>query len=944
MRKWGCAIAGLIVGAWPVTAMAQDQSQTPPVAEPAPSPDAEAGIAEEGAEEQPEEIVVTGTLRGAVQSDIPAEVQLSPADIRSYGVNSISELLTELAPQTGSGRGRGGDAPVVLLSGRRISGFRELQDIPTEAIERVDILPEEVALKYGYRADQRVVNIVLRERFRAVTTELTGSMPTAGGTVTSRGNFGLNRISRDGRLQFDVKYNATSGLLESERDLLSRNAAGQLADVRGNITGIDGGQIDPALSALVGSPVTQAGVPVAAAGGMPTLADFAGTAGTLNVTDLSPYRSLIAPSKQLNLNGVLTRNLSEKVTGTFNLSLDATQSRTLLGLPDGTLTIGADSPFSPFAQDVQLDRFYDELLPLSRSTRSTTAHAGFSFNGDGLPWDKEWRWSLTGNYDRTNSRTITQRGIDLSPAQALADANDPGFNPFGPLPLFALNSLPANFAQSTTNVGSVDALLNGPLFKLPAGDVATSIRVSGRTSDLDSYSLSNGVARTGDISRQSGSFRANIDLPLTSRRREVLSAIGDVSLNGNIEVEQLSDFGTLITTGYGVNWSPIPALRLIASFTDEEGAPSASQLGGPILVTPNVRVFDFVRGETVDVTTTTGGNPFLTADSRHVMKLGLNLRPFEKEDFNLSANYVTSKTRNQISSFPSITAQVEAAFPGRFTRDASGRLIALDNRSVNFNRAERQELRWGFNFSKALTSAREREFQARRAQMQAAREAARSEGSAPPAEVTPPGDRRQGAGEGQRPGGFFGRGPGGPGGGRGVGPRGGFGGRGPGARGGRLRFSLFHTWQFKNEIEIRDGLPVLDLLDGATLDDTSGNGVSAHALEGNAGYNKDGLGVNLTGNWRSGRQVLTGEAGSGDQLNFNSLTTLNLRVFADLGQLAGPRKRWARGSRVSLSIQNIFDARQRVTDATGIVPLNFQRDLVDRQGRTVRLSFRKLFF
>jgi hypothetical protein len=38
--------------------------------------------------------------------------------------------------------------------------FGGIRDLPTEAILRVDILPEEVSLKYGYRADQKVVNFV----------------------------------------------------------------------------------------------------------------------------------------------------------------------------------------------------------------------------------------------------------------------------------------------------------------------------------------------------------------------------------------------------------------------------------------------------------------------------------------------------------------------------------------------------------------------------------------------------------------------------------------------------------------------------------------------------------------------------------------------------------------------------------------------------------------
>ncbi len=126
--------------------------------------------------EDPEsEIVVVGNYqsqRGAVQSSIPPEKQLSPADIRALGVNSVTELLAELAPLTRSDQGRGGEGAVTLLDGRRISGFAEIRDLPAEAIERVDILPEEVALKYGYSANQKVVNIVLRRRFRAMTGDL----------------------------------------------------------------------------------------------------------------------------------------------------------------------------------------------------------------------------------------------------------------------------------------------------------------------------------------------------------------------------------------------------------------------------------------------------------------------------------------------------------------------------------------------------------------------------------------------------------------------------------------------------------------------------------------------------------------------------------------------------------------------------------------------------
>ena len=39
----------------------------------------------------------------------------------------------------------------------------------------------------------------------------------------------------------------------------------------------------------------------------------------------------------------------------------------------------------------------------------------------------------------------------------------------------------------------------------------------------------------------------------------------------------------------------------------------------------------------------------------------------------------------------------------------------------------------------------------------------------------------------------------------------------------------------------------------------------------------------------------------------------------------------------------MFDAKPRVRDAAGGVPLSYQPDLLDPLGRTVMISFRKLF-
>ncbi|MFC7499226.1 hypothetical protein ACFQRC_08330 [Enterovirga sp. GCM10030262] len=204
---------------WP--ALAQTAPPLPPA-----ETDTEAGDPEQGGydeEEEEEAIVVTGSRavpRGSVIGDIAPEITLDARDIRAYGVGDLGELLEELSPLAGSIQGRGGGQPVVLLGGRRISGFREIRDLPPEAVSRVDILPEEVALKYGYRADQKVVNFVLRRRFEAVTAELETTQATAGGHAAYEGDVNYLRIAEGSRLSIDAEYKRSTPLFETERDVI----------------------------------------------------------------------------------------------------------------------------------------------------------------------------------------------------------------------------------------------------------------------------------------------------------------------------------------------------------------------------------------------------------------------------------------------------------------------------------------------------------------------------------------------------------------------------------------------------------------------------------------------------------------------------------------------------------------------------------------------------
>jgi hypothetical protein len=776
------------------------------------------------AEAEGGDIVVTGQRqRGAVLGDIPPEFQLSGREVRALGASNVAELLDLLSPQTRSGRGRGGEGPVVLVNGRRISGFAEIRNLPPEAIQRVDVLPEEVALQYGFRADQRVVNFVLRRRFRAVTAELEGGVATQGGRAAGEADVNILRLNDNGRWSLDLEYERQASLLESERDIIRSDTG----------TGFD----------------------------------------------LTRFRTLLPQTEQASIGGTINRTILGDVSATLNGRFDASESESMFGLPAG-------------ATDA------DATRPLTRDTSNRTGRIGAVLNGIIAPW----RWSLNGSFDRAEITTRTDTNSLLEPR-----ARDR--------------------ARSVSTLGSIEAVASGPVFELPAGDVRTSLKTGFDTRDLASSTTGGAVSTERDLGRDRASAQASLDVPIADRSRGVLAALGDLSLNGNVAVEELSDFGSLIVYGAGLSWEPINEVNLIASFTDEEGAPSIGQLGDPVLQTPNVRVFDFVRGETVDVSRLEGGNPTLVADSRRVYKLGLTVRPLRETDLSISANYTDSRIDNPIAGFPTATAEIEAAFPDRFTRDASGRLTGIDSRPVNFVRSDREEMRWGINFSKPLgPQPPEGGFR-------------RGQGRRP--------DGALGAGGGGRPGprGEGGRGPGAGGGGGGFGRFGG-GGFG-GGRGGRLQLGLYHNWRFKDEILIREGVPVLDLLNGSAVG--SRGGQSEHEIEFQANVARNGLGARLAANWQSGtfvRGAPSLDGGERSDLFFSDLTTVNLRLFADLGAQRSLVRRvpFLRGSRVSLSFDNLLNQRLDVRDSGGTTPLGYQPGLLDPVGRSVRISFRKLFF
>lgn len=801
---------------------------------------------------------VSAKRRGAALGDYEPELVLDEEQLKAYGASSIQELMTLLEPVTRSSRG---GSPVFLVNGRRISGFQEIRGIPPEAIERTEILPEETALSYGYSADQRVVNFVLKADFRSLTLQASVRRPDEGGRTVSDLESNILRIAGKQRTTLDLEYENDTPLYETERDIRRSD----------------------------GAPTT--------------------------------YRTILPKQEQASVAGSLVRDLNDTTAVTLSASLEDTSRLAWQGLPGVQLAV----PPSTVAEQLYLNA----PDALSRTTDTLAGKVGALVDG----YLGDWRWTLTGGYDRTETKTRTGRGLDKD---ALQDRVTAGLiDPFGDAD--QLPRLPFDTARSVSSSGNLEGVINGTVWEAPAGALTSTFKVGFDTQTLDSESLrydadqQTSVFSERSLSRDRTSASGNFNLPIASRDREVLGVLGDLSANLNLAYQDLSDFGGLSAYTLGLNWSPWSPINFTASWSDEQNAPSTSQLNDPTILTANVPVYDFATGQSVNITRIEGGNSGLSEETKRILKLGFNLTPLKDKDLRLTANYSRTEVEGSIAAFPTITPELEAALPERFERDLDGNLLSIDARPLNFQKAEQQEIRWGLNFSTPF-------------------------GKPDPAAAARMGQRGPGGG---RPGGGGGpvtmRMEGGPppGGGAGGPPPGGMrmqmgggrGGRGPAMQPGQGRFniSLYHTYRIQDEITIRDGLPVLDLLDGAAIG--SRGGQSRNEVQFQMGLFKSGMGGFLNANWKESTRI-NGGSSPDDDLTFSDLTTVNLNLFADLSsrQTWVAKYPWLKGARVSVGIDNIFDQKLDVRNGLGVTPDAYQPDYLDPLGRTFRVSFRKILF
>ena len=202
--------------------------------------------------QETQRVEVTGSNIRRAQSETASPIQtVSREDIAKSGKTSVAELLQTLAvdnagsvPMTfGNGfaagasgislRGLGSASTLVLINGRRIAPygladdgqkvFADLNVIPLEAVERVEILKDGASATYGSDAIAGVVNVILRKDFNGIVLKATAgqSQKNDGRNLTAAITAGFGNLEAD-------KYNILVNLEATRKDeIWNRDRAGR---------------------------------------------------------------------------------------------------------------------------------------------------------------------------------------------------------------------------------------------------------------------------------------------------------------------------------------------------------------------------------------------------------------------------------------------------------------------------------------------------------------------------------------------------------------------------------------------------------------------------------------------------------------------------------------------------------------------------------------------
>jgi iron complex outermembrane receptor protein len=592
-----------------------------------------------GAAAEPETVVVTGSMirRSDVETPSPVTI-ITAADIQNSGLTTISDVIRAISADNsgtiptafgiGFAAGSSGvalrgltvNSTLVLIDGRRATAypladdgqrsFVDLNTIPLDAVESVEVLKDGASALYGADAIAGVVNIKLKQHFQGFSgsVELGNSAHGGGFEKRATATFGAGDLKSD-------RFNAFLNL-EYEKD--NRIATGQrgfpfnTADLS-SIGGINlqGGQPSQNSGSTFGSvtPGTLntpgnllSGVPNAGAVAQPLRPCGAGTTQVTDAqgTYCSQNRTLfgvdagaqeraavysritvqLSDHAQAYLSAGYFQNAVEVPSPPNNIQTSTPINTNNIALPP-TLPTGALNPNDPFANAACAATsscpyalinyaFGDE--PVLAKYKNHVARLIGGVTGTVAGWDYDTAAVINHAWlDVSQSGFVSFRQLMSDVVNVTYSFVNPAQN--SPATLAALS--PTTNKTSTTDMDSIDLKVSRSLMTLSGGSLGLALGAEMRYEAQNDPALNPnadleglGLARTVGNRSVYASY-VELDAP-------VLSSL-EIDLAGRYD--HYSDFGGKAVPKIGLRWRPLQQVMLRGTFSKGFRAPAFAENG-----------------------------------------------------------------------------------------------------------------------------------------------------------------------------------------------------------------------------------------------------------------------------------------------------------------------------------------------------------------------------
>jgi iron complex outermembrane receptor protein len=550
---------------------------------------------------------------------------------------------------------------------------------------------------YGSDAIAGVVNIILRTDFDGF--EANAKYGGAPGTDEKDADLAWGHSWSRGTFSIVGSYLSQSELQGSERgitasgDAFSRFGApsGTAAYfcAPGNIYSVDNSTPLPGLGSA-----TFAAIPMGSSG-QPSQAEFVPTAGKLNMCSASatPYLTFIPESQREEVYAHGTYQLSSSIELFTEQMYSHLQQFTalsppfLFGFPGfQSYTVPATNPYNPFGTAVGVGL---SLSGIGREELRLPSDFYRALVGARGTFGKSWDWEVAA-WDVGDSSTLTGTNQLNPPAVSSAlNSTNPttALNPFvaqGIGSAVLLQSLTQNAMEKTRQQQlSVNAVIRGTLFALPAGNVALAFG-----GEFDRTKLIN-----DPIQSSASEFRRNTSAVFAELRVPILGTPGDPRLRDQLvatiagRYDHDEYFGSVTTPQYGLEWRPTKALLLRGTYSRAFKAPELATLFASTLASPNIVSDPRNGGTQFEITDHSGGNQSLRPETAVSHTEGFVFQPEAIPGFKASVTHWSIDENNSVQTLSDQEiVDNEASFLGRVVRNSAGIITDVNTTFLNFGK------------------------------------------------------------------------------------------------------------------------------------------------------------------------------------------------------------------------------------------------------------------